>query len=113
MFIFFISSKIVLDYNIQHKQFEKIVNKHWEVLRKDRVLGAVLPSLPQFIYKQDLTLRDVIAPGSTYCQRMDFLFFSLVVMLVGRCPACRQCICNVKKTDFTSFSTNKNIRLKM
>lgn len=34
---------LILDYNIQHKQFERIVNKHWEVLRKDKILETVLP----------------------------------------------------------------------
>lgn len=43
--------KMVLHFNIQYKQFESIVNNHWDVLRKDKVLGTVLPPRPQFIYK--------------------------------------------------------------
>lgn len=37
--------KIILDYNIQYKKIERIVSKHWDILKKDSVLGAVLPPL--------------------------------------------------------------------
>lgn len=44
------SFKILLDYNVQHKKFEKNVLKNWSILKQDRVLGAVLPTQLQFIY---------------------------------------------------------------
>lgn len=50
-------------YNSQHKEFEKIIMKHWNILKKDHVLGAALPSQPRFIYRRATTLRDVIAPS--------------------------------------------------
>ena len=58
-----INHKILLDYNIQHKKFERIIVKHWAVLKGDTVLGPVLLERPQFVYKKAPALRDLIAPG--------------------------------------------------
>lgn len=44
--------KMVLDYNVQNKKFEKIVQNNWSLLKQDKVLGPVLPLQPQFIYKK-------------------------------------------------------------
>lgn len=54
--------KMVVDYNIQYKKFEK---NHPErpILKQDRVLGSFLPERPQFIYRKAPTLRDRLAPG--------------------------------------------------
>lgn len=49
--------KIILDYNIQHKKLKKIIMKHWDILKKDCMLGTILPSRPRFIYKRAPTLK--------------------------------------------------------
>lgn len=45
---------IVLDYKIQFRQVEKIITKHWIILKKDRILGPPLPPSPGFIYVEEL-----------------------------------------------------------
>ena len=109
--------KIVLDYNIQYRQFEKIVNKHWEVLKKDKVLGTVLPAHPRFIYRKAPSLRDVVAPGvidppPPFKENRIFNFLS-GFYACGRCQSCKQCKFNIKKRkEFTSFSTKKSYTIK-
>lgn len=109
--------KIILDYNIQHKQFEKIVRKHCEVLlRKDEVLRAVLPPRPLFIYKRAPTLWDVIAPGvidpPVFKENRIFSFLT-GFFACGRCQAYKQCKFNNKKQkEFTSFSTKKSYTIR-
>lgn len=78
--------KNILDYNVQYKQFKRIVLKHWAVLRNERILGAVLHSRPRFIYRQAATLRDVIAPGvvDPPIIRENMIFFLFVGFLCLR-----------------------------
>lgn len=52
---------IILDYNVQHKQVEKIFKKHWSILRADTQLCTILPVVPKFTYRRAPTLRDMIA----------------------------------------------------
>ncbi|XP_040178228.1 uncharacterized protein LOC120910536 [Rana temporaria] len=51
---------IVLDYNIQHREVEKLIKKHWHILRSDRNLQTILPDRPNIVYKRAPTLRDLI-----------------------------------------------------
>lgn len=85
-------------------------------MRKDRVLGSVLPLRPQFIYKRAPVLRDAIAPGvidpPIFKENIIFSFLS-GFYACGRCPACKQCRFNMKKRkEFASFSTNKTYHIK-
>lgn len=54
---------IILDFNVQFRQVEKIIKKHWDILRRDRFLGSMLPAPPWLIYRKAPTLKDLIAPG--------------------------------------------------
>lgn len=108
--------RMILDFNIQHKQFEKIVQKHWPILKLDRTLGPVLPDRPLFIYKRAPSLRDRLAPGvidpPVYpVNRM--LGFLNGFYACGHCPACKQARNNVKKRkEFVAFATGKNYKIK-
>lgn len=44
--------KMVLNFNVQHKKFERIFQKNWSILKQDKVLGPLLPSRPSFTYKK-------------------------------------------------------------
>lgn len=52
---------LVMDFNAQHKQVERIVRKHWDIIKADRHLGAILPEKPRFTYRRAPTLRDRLA----------------------------------------------------
>lgn len=104
--------RIILNYNIQHKKFEKIIMKHWDILKKDRVLGTVLPSRPRFIYRRAPTLRDVLALSVVDLPvvRENRIFYSLLIgfYACGKCPPCKKCRHNVKRRkNFVAPTTGR------
>lgn len=109
--------KIILDYNIQHKKFERIISKHWEILKRDSVLGPVLPPRPKFVYRKPTTLRNILAPSvvdpPTFKEENRICNFLTGFYACGRCPACKQCKGNKKrKKEFTASVTNKQYNIK-
>lgn len=50
----------VLDFNVQFKDIEKIIHRHWYILKEDKHLQKILPEKPLIIYKRAPTLRDII-----------------------------------------------------
>lgn len=108
--------KIILDYNIQHKKFEKIIMRHWEILKRDKILGTVLPPRPRFIYRRPPTLRDMLAPivGDPPVVKENRIFnFLSGFYACGKCPACKQCKHNLKmRKEFTASATNRKYQIK-
>lgn len=51
---------LVLDFNVQFKDIEKIIRRHWYILKEDKHLQKILPEKPLIIYKRAPTLRDII-----------------------------------------------------
>lgn len=78
----------ITTYNSQYRQVEKIISKHWNVLKTDPVLDAILPQKPQFIYKrapnlrQDIVKNAVDQPTSTLKKEGGF-------SRCGRCVGCK------------------------
>lgn len=66
-----------MDFNMQHKQIEKIVKKYWNIVKADRHLGTILPEKSRFTYRRAPTLRDRIAkdvldpPSQNKCSFFD------------------------------------------
>lgn len=52
---------IIMDYNIRHKQIEKIIRRHWDIIKTDRHLGTILSNQPKFVYRRAPTLRHRLA----------------------------------------------------
>lgn len=92
--------RMVVDYSIQHKRFEKIVAKYWPILKYDYILGPHLPIHPEFIYSEAPSLRDSLAPGvidpPRILENKRFSFLS-GFYACGRCATCKHAINNVKK----------------
>lgn len=68
---------LILNFNVQHKDIEKIKKKYWYILREDKHLQSILPDKPFIVYKRANTLRDpivknVVDPPSTN----SFSFFN-------------------------------------
>lgn len=55
--------KLILDYNVHRKKFEKLVQKDLSKLKQDKTLGPFLLIRLQFIYKKAFSLRDRLTPG--------------------------------------------------
>ena len=108
--------KIVLDYNIQYKKFDRIVVKHWAVLKGDAVLGPTLPDRPQFVYKKAPALRDLIAPGvidPPIVPRPRLFNFLSGFYACGRCATCKHARNNIKKRKtFSSTVTSNEYTIK-
>ena len=108
--------RMILDYSVEFKAFERIINKNWSILKNDRVLGPVLPARPQFIYKIAPSLRDRLAPSvlNPPIPRENKLFTFLGGFYAcGRCVSCKHSKTNVKKRKkFLSFATSREYEIK-
>lgn len=92
--------KIIFDYNVQFKKVENFIKDHWSILRKDKILGPLLPTHPGFIYRKAPTLKDKLALGviDRPKQKKSMLFdFLTGFHACGRCLVCRHAKINIKK----------------
>lgn len=110
------NTRMILDYNVQHKKFEKIVFKYWLILKQDRVLGPALSDHPQFKYRKAPSLRDKLAPGvidpPVLFENRIFNFLT-GFYACGCCPPFKQVRGNVKKwKEFVTTVTNKLYQIK-
>lgn len=106
---------LILNYNVQYKDIEKIIKKHWYILREDKQLKSILPDKPHIIYKRATTLRDLIVknvvdPPSTN----SFSFFDGKEFFPCKyCFACQHSRkFQSKKTDFLATNTGQTYPIK-
>lgn len=106
---------IVLDFNTQHRDVAKVIQKHWHILKNDKDLREILPERPNIVYKRAPTIRDLIVksvldppPTSTYT------FFSGKGFYPCRnCYACRHARkFQGKRKDFTATNTGQNFIIR-
>lgn len=64
---------LVLEYNFQYKKIEKIVARHWHILKSPR---EVLPDRPKFMYRRAPTLRDQLVKSVITPPKKQFSFFT-------------------------------------
>ncbi|XP_040183666.1 uncharacterized protein LOC120916795 [Rana temporaria] len=57
---------LILDYNVQHKEINKLIQRHWHVLLGDKDLQTILPKKPNIIYKRAPTLRDLLVKSDGF-----------------------------------------------
>ena len=101
------SVPMILDYNIHHKKIEKIINRHWHILKADTKLKEILPERPKFIYKRAPTLRDQLVKSVVDPPKKQFTFFT------GKgfypCKRCYACTHTKKPNQkVLSFKSNSN-----
>lgn len=82
----------------------KIIKKHWQVLKSDNILGPKLPEKPNVIFRRNTALKDTFAPSSINPPETKIGMFG---NLKGFFP-CKRCkLCKTSKTVSTSsFSSN-------
>lgn len=106
---------IILKYNVQHKQTEKIFKKHWSFLRADTQLCTILPVVPKFTYRRVPTLRDMVAKNISDPpnQSARFTFFKEKVFFFSVGDAMHVRIVSLMAKRATDrLSRIKNMRLK-
>ena len=73
---------IILDYNVQHKDVEKLLKKHWHILATDKHLKNILPIKPNIVYKRAPTIRDLPRGVDIHFLIKKFFFLANIVLLV-------------------------------
>lgn len=103
------STSVILDYNLQSKEVEKIINKYWDVLKQDVHLRDTLPNKPNIVYKRAPSLRDklvhnVVEPPLSRPK----MFWDLKGFYgCGRCYTCIRVPTNTKRVkEFQHPHTN-------
>lgn len=106
---------LIMDYNLQHKQVERIIEKYWNILKYDDILKSFILVKPRFIYKRATILRDqlvknVVEPPVT---NTIIIFDGKCFYACGRCYSCRAATSNTKKRDkFTNSQNGKEYTLR-
>lgn len=53
----------ITTFNFEHNKINRILKKHWHVLRSDPLLQCLIPSNPSIIYRRAKTLKSKLAPS--------------------------------------------------
>lgn len=90
----------------------KIIHKHWQILKCDKVLDPALPDRPKVLYRKNQNLKDLLAPSNIDPPPKVQMFGNLK----GFFP-CRRCAVfrsskTVKSSTFSSFVTSKVYSIK-
>ena len=101
---------IILDYNIQHKDVEKLIKRHWHILKEDRHLKSILPEKPNIVYKRAPTIKDILVKNVVDPPpKSGYTFFNTKGFVPCKyCYACKHSKGPQKKrTEFISTHTNE------
>ncbi|CAI9613040.1 unnamed protein product [Staurois parvus] len=66
---------IIMPYNKQYKDVQRIINKHWDILKLDKDLKDSIPENPRFIYKKAPNIRDKIVKNVLNPPKQNSLTF--------------------------------------
>lgn len=107
--------KLILDYNVHYKTFERIVQKNCPILKQDNILSPLLPIRLQFLLKKSPSLCDCLATWviETPIQAESRLFKIFKGFYVcGWCTTCKHLRVNIKKLkDFTVSFAKKQYKI--
>lgn len=105
---------LILDYNIQHREVEKVVRKHWHILKSDRHLKNILPDVPKIVYKKAPTLRDLLVRNVMDPPKSGHNFFTSKGFVPCKyCYACRHSKkTQNKRLDFSSTTTGQTYPIR-
>lgn len=100
---------MITGFNIHHKQVEKILKKHWPILKEDKILGPVLPGKPQVIYRRAPSLATRITKSAIDEPKPLKLMDQKGFYRCGKCMMCKQT--GMKERKSISFKSNYNGRV--
>ena len=102
------------DFSVQHNDIKKILNRHWKVLRSDKILGPSLPERAGVIFRGAKSVQSEIAPNVIDPPKKVVFFPE--TKGYHPCRKCNPCIVNVlgrRRTDtFVSTVTNRTYQMK-
>lgn len=98
----------------QHKLVEKVLKKHWPVLRSDNILRNLLPNKPSFIYRRAPALRNRLVHNALDPPKQIKISKDLNGFFkCGKCLPCRKSKkTERKKVAFRSLTTGKEYKIK-
>lgn len=102
----------ITTFSSQHWWVNRIMTKHWNILKGDRILGPLLPNKPDIVYRRNLTLKDKLAPSAIDLPPKISMFGNLKGFFpCKRCKVCRTSQ-TIKTSSFTSNVTAKVYNIK-
>ena len=106
---------MLTSYSNQHRDVQNIINKHWDILKSDKVLGPSLPEQAKVIFRGAPTLRNSIAPNVVDPPERPVFFQDMKGYYP--CKKCRVCQFNTngrtKSLEFGSTSTGRQYPIKV
>lgn len=69
---------IILDFNLQHNEVERIIHRYWNVLKQDAHLKGSLSETPRIVYKRAPNLHDRLVKHRLLSQRYSGTVFTAV-----------------------------------
>lgn len=76
-------------FNLQYREMEKNIRKHWPILLKDHTLRNILPNKPKFIYRRAPESQTILAKNVTKPLRRPPTFLDRTGFF--RCKRCKAC----------------------
>lgn len=55
--------RFITDYNNQFKEISRIISKHFNILKLDKRLSPLLPTVPQVTFRRARTMKNILAPS--------------------------------------------------
>lgn len=98
----------ITNFSKQHKVLERIIAKHWGILRGDRVLDSLLPPKLKIMYRKAPTLRHKIARNITEPTFRESKGF----YPCSKCRMCQTLSVPQKVGEFKSWMTGKEFHIR-
>lgn len=102
------------NFNRHYREVEKIINKHWKILKTDKILKTFLPAKPKFIYRRAPSMRTRLVKAVLDPPKQ----IKVAPNLKGffKCKSCLTCRTSKrgenKTTTITSHSTGQEFKIR-
>lgn len=87
------SMPFITSYSHQHYLIKKFMRKHCHILKNNKILGKALPDEPQVMFRDVLSLRDMVAPNVCDPPNTKLMFFQNMTGFY-KCKNCSVCSVN-------------------
>lgn len=103
---------VLTSFSVQHKQIKSIIEHHWNVLRKDRILGTLLPERAKVTYRGAPSLRSKIALNVINPPVRTSFFHNLIGYYpCKKCTVCQHNTCGRRVMKQFSSTITKGTNL--